>query len=126
ERVVAGQGHVDRLSAVAVEDGGHEAGAAGAAGSALAELGAGGRDKLGHDGYWVGRTDCGGSASTRGAARTRASASAASITEHRAVQRPSPRQCAKSLPGPQADQCHRTVTEAETSSSPPSRTRLDA
>jgi hypothetical protein len=40
-RLVAGQGHVDRVVAVAVDDGGHLVGAADAAGRALAELGAG-------------------------------------------------------------------------------------
>src|SRR5690606_18650526 len=66
--------------------------AAGATRGTLAELGTGGRGKLGHHGSWVGRSDCGGSASTRGAGRTRASASATSITDRLAVQRPSPRQ----------------------------------
>ena len=45
EEVVPGDVHVDRLAAVSVDDGGNEAGSAGAAGSALAELGTGLRVK---------------------------------------------------------------------------------
>src|SRR5690554_1456779 len=126
ERRVAGQRDVDGVGAVAVEHGGDEAGTAGATCRTLAELGAGGRGKLGHDGSWVMTDglrrlglDAGRGTDTRECVRH---------VDHGALGRPASlaEAIAKSLPAPQPAQCHRTVSSAVTTSSPASIVRFEA